>query len=216
MKYHKIQTVFKRGKKKELIEGQFSEPAFETLQSINWTFTEKVDGRNTRIIYNGDSGNITFDGKTDNSDIPAKVLNNVLLPILDKRPLFIDTFGNKDVNFIGEGYGAGTSKVGKLYRKDQGFVLFDIWINSKSEDQKVQGVFLERDALSKIAQNFELEIIPIIGEGTLSDMVEMTRRGFNSKWGDFKAEGIVARPETELLTKTGDRIITKIKHKDFK
>jgi len=31
----------------------------------------------------------------------------------------------------------------------------------------------------------------------------------------FQAEGIVARPKVELLSRTGERIITKIKHKDF-
>lgn len=43
----------------------------------------------------------------------------------------------------------------------------------------------------------------------------MTRKGIKSQWGDFIAEGIVARPATELLTRNGERIITKIKHKDF-
>ena len=44
----------------------------------------------------------------------------------------------------------------------------------------------------------------------------MTKKGFKSQWGDFKAEGIVARPNTELVGRDGKRIITKIKQKDFK
>jgi len=39
--------------------------------------------------------------------------------------------------------------------------------------------------------------------------------GFMSAWGEFKAEGIVARPSIELIARNGKRIITKIKHKDF-
>ena len=35
-------------------------------------------------------------------------------------------------------------------------------------------------------------------------------------WGDFQAEGYVARPSIELHTRGGDRIITKIKCKDFR
>jgi hypothetical protein len=60
-----------------------------------------------------------------------------------------------------------------------------------------------------------IEIVPIIGTGTLIDMVNMTRAGFNSRWGDFLAEGIVARPKVELKTRDGKRIITKVKHRDF-
>ena len=43
----------------------------------------------------------------------------------------------------------------------------------------------------------------------------MTRKGFSSQWGDFIAEGIVARPKVEMKTRRGDRIITKIKYRDF-
>ena len=66
-----------------------------------------------------------------------------------------------------------------------------------------------------IALKLGVDIVPIIGEGTLDDMVEMTEHGFNSNWGEFVAEGIVARPKTELCARNGKRIITKIKHKDF-
>jgi hypothetical protein len=43
----------------------------------------------------------------------------------------------------------------------------------------------------------------------------MSRKGFNSQWGNFLAEGIVARPKTELKTRRDDRIITKVKQRDF-
>jgi hypothetical protein len=39
--------------------------------------------------------------------------------------------------------------------------------------------------------------------------------GVKSWWGDFDAEGIVARPQVELFTRAGHRIITKLKCKDF-
>lgn len=61
-----------------------------------------------------------------------------------------------------------------------------------------------------------VDVIPIVGmgTGTLHDMVQMVKNGFNSTWGDFIAEGVVARPIIEL--KTGnDRVITKLKYTDF-
>ena len=53
-------------------------------------------------------------------------------------------------------------------------------------------------------------------EKQLYDAIEKTRKGFNSQWGNFVSEGIVLRPEIELKTRNNQRIITKIKHKDFK
>ena len=58
----------------------------------------------------------------------------------------------------------------------------------------------------------------MLGEGTLYEAIEMTRKGFKSKLGnkDFDAEGIVLRPKVELKNRNNDRIIGKIKLKDFK
>jgi len=66
-----------------------------------------------------------------------------------------------------------------------------------------------------IANKLGLEVVPVIGMGTLHEMVEMVKVGFYSEWGKFLAEGIVARPVVELKTRSGHRIITKIKYKDF-
>ena len=55
--YHKITTVFDRdpeNKFKTLIDGQFSKPEFEYLANNEWDFTEKVDGTNIRIIWDGE------------------------------------------------------------------------------------------------------------------------------------------------------------------
>jgi hypothetical protein len=46
-------------------------------------------------------------------------------------------------------------------------------------------------------------------------MEKYCEEGFKSHWGDFIAEGIVARPKVELKTRAGHRIITKLKYKDF-
>ena len=60
-----------------------------------------------------------------------------------------------------------------------------------------------------------LELVPIIGEGTLHDAIAAAKAGITSTWGNFQAEGIVARPKTELKARNGNRIITKIKCRDF-
>ena len=78
-----------------------------------------------------------------------------------------------------------------------------------------QDWWLERRNVEDVAAKLGLDVVPVIGEGTLPEMIERVRRGFPSHWGPFTAEGIVARPAVELKTRNGERIITKLKHKDF-
>jgi len=207
--YHKIQTIFKRDPAtnyKTLIYGDYALPEFEYLKDNLWVFTEKVDGTNIRVMFNGE---ISFGGKTDRAQIPAFLVNKLnerFLPQIDK---FKATFTDPEPNvcFYGEGYGAKIQKGGGNYRPDQDFVLFDI---------KIGEWWLQRKDVEEIGKNFGLDIVPIIGVGSLKDMVERTQDGFYSEWNDkFIAEGIVARPDTELKARNGNRIITKIKYKDF-
>lgn len=210
--YHKIQTVYLRDpstKFKTLLVGQYSTPEFSFLAENKWVFTEKVDGTNIRVIYNpsvpSPIPDITFGGKTDNAQIPAFLVQRLQERFLTQRDKFSDKF--KDgVCLYGEGYGARIQKGGGNYRHDSDFVLFDV---------KVGDWWLQRKDVEEIATALGLDVVPIIGEGTLSQLVNTVRDGFDSTWGQFAAEGIVARPATELKDRSGNRIITKLKHRDF-
>jgi len=207
--YHKIQSIFKRDDNKNLLEGQWTLPEFEYLQNNQWVFTEKVDGTNIRVMFN--EGKITFGGKTNNAQIPAMLVTHLNEVFLPKSNIFNEVFVNKsgifnDVCLYGEGYGAKIQKGGGNYRPDQGFVLFDIRIGT---------FWLQRVDVEDIAQKLGIDIVPIIGGGTLHDAITKVKKGFTSTWGNFLAEGIVARPKIELNTRGGRRIITKVKHRDF-
>ena len=201
--YHKIQTVFKRNSETRFktLLSEYSMPEFEYLKDNEWVFTEKVDGTNIRIMFDG---SISFGGKTNRAQIPAELVNNIQERFLSKIDIF-KSFDSTEICLYGEGYGPKIQSGGK-YRDDQGFVLFDI---------KIDGWWLQRFAVEDIGKRLGIRVVPIIGQGTLEDMVNLTREGFVSKWGDFIAEGIVARPSTELKTRSGHRIITKLKYKDF-
>lgn len=216
IEYHKIQTVFKRdpaNNHKTLLMNNYSLPEFEYLKGNEWIFTEKVDGTNVRVCFNGER--LTFGGKTDNSLMPATLLdalNKIFLPKKDSfKSMFtdIDTVDSaQNVILFGEGYGAKIQKGGGNYRQDQSFVLFDI---------NVCGWWLQRKDVEDIAKSLCIDIVPIIGKGDLDTMVDLVSlKKLYSHWGNFLVEGIVARPETELKTRSGHRIITKIKHKDFR
>ena len=204
--YHKIQTVFMRDpatNHKTLLEGQYSLPEFGYLKDNVWVFTEKVDGTNIRVMFDGTA--LTFGGKTDAAQIPAVLVARLNERFLPQLSVFQEKFPD-GVCLYGEGYGAKIQSGGGNYRQDQDFVLFDV---------KVGEWWLERENVEDVGAALSLDIVPILRSDTLSKMVEMARHGFVSTWGNFTAEGIVARPATELRTRNGHRIITKIKHKDF-
>lgn len=212
--YHKIQTVFKRDEAtKHIIEGDYSMPEFDYLKDNDWVFTEKVDGTNVRVGWNGKA--IIFGGKTDDAQMPVFLMQKLqeMFDTTPKRQVFKTIFNlneeTADVCLYGEGYGKKIQAAGNLYKPDGtvDFVLFDI---------KIGEWWLERSNVEDIASKLGVKVVPIIGQGTLKDAIEMTRKGFKSQWGDFDAEGIVARPSVELVARSGDRIITKIKHRDFR
>ena len=206
IQYHKINTIYKReigNNSKRLIEGEYSRQEFEYLAGNRWIFTEKVDGTNIRVMFNG--GKITFGGKTDNAQIPAPLVERLQDRFLRRDDSVAAMLGN-GVCLYGEGYGAKIQAAGGNYRADQDFVLFDVCIG---------GFWLNRSDVVDIADKLGLDVVPIVGEGTLHDAIRLVKNGLFSQWGNFLAEGIVARPAIELTAKNGDRIITKIKHRDF-
>jgi ATP-dependent RNA circularization protein (DNA/RNA ligase family) len=205
--YHKIQTIFKRDmatKHKTLIEGDWSLPEFGYLAANEWHFTEKVDGTNIRVMF--DNGKVTFGGRTDNAQIQAQLVERLNDRFRYEDNILSEIFGDGKATLYGEGYGAKIQKGGGNYRQDQDFVLFDV---------RVGDWWLQRKDVYVVAEKLGLDVVPYIGQGTLYDAVNKAKDGIRSMWGDFQAEGIVARPMVELRTRGGERIIAKIKCRDF-
>lgn len=209
LKYHKIQTVFKRDPKtnhKTLLLGDYSREEFEYLRLNPWTFTEKVDGMNMRVMYHGELPAITFGGKTENASIPAQLITKLSERFHPQLERFVETFDTADVCLYGEGFGPGIQKGGGNYGTEKDFVLFDVLVGEW---------WLQREDVRDIAEKFSIPIVPDMGQGTLADMVDRVRDGVPSQYGDFQAEGLVARPARELFARNGQRIITKLKYRDF-
>jgi len=205
-KYHKIQTVYLRDpetKYKTLLMGQFALPEFEYLADNEWSFQEKIDGTNTRVCW--ENGFVRFGGRTENSQTPMFLIEKLLelFPTEKFATLYPDT----QMTLYGEGFGARIQRHGADYIPDGvSFILFDVLIND---------VWLKREDVEDIASHLGIQVVPIVGAGTLHDAVKMAQEGFQSHVGTQTAEGLVMRPAVELQTRMGHRIITKIKHKDF-
>jgi len=214
IKYPSIKTVFKRNPDnnyKTLLMGEYAMPEFEYLKDNPRNFTEKVDGMNIRVMYDSNplDNNVSFRGRTDRAQLPMDLVERLqeLFPIEKFTKLWPldDTEENSSICLYGEGFGAGIQKGGK-YSDHKDFVLFDI---------KMGEVWLKREDVIDIAQKMGIEIVPSFGEGTLSKLVDFVKSSSLSHWGNFEMEGIVARPLVELFYRFGNRIITKLKTKDF-
>jgi len=201
--YHKIQSVFKRDEEThKFIEGDWSIPEFDYLKLNDWVFTEKIDGTNIRIMWDGEK--IRIGGKTDNAQMPV-FLYEKLFSMFDASKMK-EVF-DCPVCLYGEGYGAKIQKGGKYIPDGVDFILFDA---------KIDEWWLKRSDVEDIANKLNIKVVPIVATGTLGFAIEMVKSGrLLSQWGDFLAEGLVLRPSTELKDRAGRRIITKVKHKDF-
>ena len=204
--YHKIKTVFKRNPDdnyRTLLEDRYALPEFEYLKDNLWVFTEKIHGTNIRVIWDGDE--VLFGGKTDRAQIPTflRIKLKSKFPLL----LFEEHYCGQMMCLYGEGYGAKIQKGGGNYlASGVDFILFDVRINEW---------WLQREDVEEIAGILGTDVVPVVGEGTLRDGVEMVRAGLQSIFGDFEAEGIVMKPKMGLSDRGGRRVITKIKGKDF-
>lgn len=205
--YTKIPNIFKRetyGKNK-LIEGEYSTPELEYLSDALWEFTEKVDGTNIRIVWDG--YRVSFAGRTDKAQIPKHLLDrlNDIFGGETKEELFEQMFGKTEAILFGEGFGEKIQKGGDLYGKVD-FILFDVWVN---------GWWLDSENVTDIAEKFGIKRVPIVFTGTLNDGVEYIREHPKSELRDAELEGIVGRPVVQMFSRKGERIMVKIKCRDF-
>jgi ATP-dependent RNA circularization protein (DNA/RNA ligase family) len=199
--YHKIQTIYKRDTSGKIIIGEYSKPEFKYLSKNNWLWSEKVDGTNIRVMWN--EGSVKFGGKTDKAQIPSNLTNRLIELFPTEKFLSLDS---TEMCLYGEGHGSGIQKGGGNYSLNQDFVLFDV---------KIGHWWLLRKDVEEIAEKLNISVVPIIGAGTLFEAEELVKKGFNSKWGNFLAEGLVLTPMVPLMSRNGDRVITKLKYKDF-
>ena len=207
MLYHKIETIYNRATDgtKKLIEGDWRNPTVQYLKDNYWEFTEKIDGTNIRIMWDGHK--VSFGGRTERAQIPSHLVNklNEIFSTDEAEQLFEQKFGEMEVVLFGEGYGHKIQN-GGLYRSDVSFILFDVVIN---------GNYQPRSSVEDIATTFGLEIVPIVLTCDIDDAVEFVKSEPKSTIGNAPMEGVVGRPLVEMRDRVGNRVIVKIKVKDF-
>lgn len=208
--YTKIETVFERDMEgtKKLIEGKFRNETVEYLKDNRWIGTEKIDGTNIGIVWDGHK--VSYQGRTERAQIPAHLMNKLIEMFggTVNEELFEQKFGEMQVILFGEGYGAKIQKGGGNYRNDVSFILFDVYLPE-------QNLWLKRDAIEDIAKTFGVDIVPIVYEGDIAGAVEFVKGKPKSTIGMADMEGIVCKPAVDMLDRMGRRLIVKIKVCDF-
>lgn len=209
--YVKIETPYKRDERgtKKLIEGDFRNDAVSYLSNVMWNWTEKIDGTNIGVVWDGHS--VTFQGRTERSLIPSELVNrlNELFGGNVNEELFEQKFGETKVILFGEGFGRKIQKGGGNYIPDGvDFILFDVYLPDSD-------LWLQRDAIEDIASVFNIRIVPMIMKGTVKQAVSFIKEHPKSTIGNAMMEGLVGTPICGLKDRQGKRIITKIKVCDF-
>lgn len=206
IKYNKIETVFNRDTEgtKKLIEGSYRNPAVEYLKDNTWVFTEKIDGTNIGIVWDGH--NITYQGRTERAEIPKNLLSYLETTFgnSDTEELFEQMFGEKEVILFGEGYG-GKIQAGGNYAPTERFILFDVMIS---------GNYQPRETVEEISKSLGIDIVPILLKGTIQEAINFVKQKPKSTIGTAVMEGLVGKPEIELKDRCGNRLIIKVKVKD--
>jgi len=208
--YPKIETLFKRDEKTFKVTGVIRCPEFNNIK--NWLITEKIDGRNQRVIFGTKESAPEFKGRTNRADMPPFLLDR--LKEIFTLENYWRVFDNPaDVCLYLEAYGEHINKGGN-YRKGVSFRLFDVWVN---------GWWLEWANIVAISKGFNIETVPIIGIMDLDKAVNLIKSGslysivsekeIDRK--DFLAEGIVATAYPLMLFRNGNPLKWKLKRRDF-
>jgi len=211
--YQKIETVFERDPKtKKLLLNQFRNPTVRYLRKNEWYMTEKIDGANIRVVWDGHK--FSFYGRTDKSEVPKPLLEKLnSIFNYEMEQVFEQMFQDKEVILFGEGIGEKIQC--GLYGKEYRFLVFDIMINGK---------YLHLIDSFDIAIKLGLETVPFKDDfWTLEDAVEAVTK-YREKikscismagGNPGNVEGFVLRPAYTVYDSNFDRVIVKIKLRDF-
>jgi hypothetical protein len=204
--YPKIPGPFWRDPATNQITEKWSTPELEVTAGLQWRFTEKVDGTNVRIIWDGHR--VSFGGRTDNAQFHPDLFRWLEEHFggPDNEVLFEQKFGESTAVLYGEGYGAGIQSGGK-YLPYKSVVLFDVLVDGLW--------WLQREGVEDVATYFGMAVVPVRFVGTLREAVDAMRIPLHSEWGDFIAEGMVGVTEAGLRGRNGERLIVKLKTRDL-
>lgn len=193
-KYPKLHCLWKReGEPYKAIVGEYLHPEFRAINL--WHVTEKLDGTNIRVIWDGVS--VSFMGRNSSSIIP-EYLESALIKLFPVSKL-LDVFGSNRVILYGEGIGPKIGPFGSRYSyTNYIFALFDICF-IPCEGRCYWG---SQEVVNDIANDLGIHRAPYIGIMSIDSIMSyMSKKPFSLLAEDvtLPIEGIVARSNPLML-----------------
>lgn len=220
-KYHHIDAPTKQDdeygrehKKRKLIiphlfalgsnqDGIYRDPMVAFLADNDWEIRRKVDGENIRIRWDGEQA--LWNGKTNAFQCSLEFheyMDNTFL-----EEIFEEKFGrDKEVIIFGEKMGPKTQGNELGLDKDE-IIIYDVCID---------GYWLDKWSVKSIADYFNVRTVyDLMGPDVqhpwrLPMIINAVAHGQFEDW-----EGIVAVPMVECRDQKGNRVIVKVKNKDY-
>lgn len=206
--YHKIHVPFKRQTDRQqpgfgkLILGQWARDEFELLAGHMWHWTEKIDGANLRVIWNGHT--VTFGGCT--ADTTLSVATVEWLQERFPAELMENQFHDSPAVLYGELVGPKAAAGAERYRPERDVLFFDA---------RVGQWWLRWHDFHILAAQMHLSTAPLVAFDTVHWALDHVGSKPRSELGDFPMQGLVGRPPLGLLGRDGDRLLMKIKARDL-
>lgn len=207
--FNKISAPFGRNTPKDRLVNTsiYAKPWVEMFYKNNVPMyaSEKIDGTSVGIVWNGER--VSFIGHTDKTQFAPRFLEYLSNTFLTSEfeAVIEEVFGETPVTVYGEG-------ISKDYNyhygfQDGNFIMYDICGEN--------GKYYNRDAVKSIAEKLDM-IYPYEKIMTISEAIEFVKTRPQSVLDpSHKMEGLVLRPTVELYTNRGERIICKVKVRDF-
>lgn len=175
------------------------------VNNIPMLASEKIDGTSVGLKWDGER--ISFVGHTEKSQFAPHYLEylNNRFGTKEFESCIEEIFEDKPVTLYGEG-------ISKDYNVHYGypdgeFIFYDV--------QLANGKFMNRKALGDIAEKLGLKM-PYTECFTIQQAIDFVKQRPMSKLDpSVRMEGLVLRPLIELYTNNDERIICKVKVKDF-
>ena len=212
--YQKIETLFKFDNATKTYLPEFYNPYVEYLKDNAWICSEKIDGTNVQVEYDGHR--VSFHGRTERTDFPKEVLAVLTETFADSEVEFEQLFGDKHAILFMECYGGKIQ--GGLYGGKERLIGFDVMVN---------GCYLDKTTIENIFDKFGVETVTFFKVDNLNCAIDLVKYlvfgtpedGIISphcEKGTTVREGLVCVPAMRIYDHQGKRIIVKIKARDMK
>lgn len=202
--YQKIESIYKFDTNIKRFIKEYYNPIVEYLENNKWIGTEKIDGTNIRIYWNGKR--FEFGGRTDNAEIPKAIMKILETTFnYDMEIVFEQKFGNKEVYLFCEGYGGKVQN--GAYNCEENIIGFDIM---------VEDIYLDKEVSKQIFKELGINFVKQIEFNNLKEAVNYVEVNEKSlEHPNDNLEGLVCYPLKRIYDHMNNRIIIKIKRKDL-